>query len=51
MKKPLFLFILLSSSVVATAQGIPAEVQELFLNQNSPQQSATDESFLIDDVV
>jgi hypothetical protein len=51
MKKPLFLFILLSSSVVATAQGIPAEVQELFLNQNSPQQLATDESFLIDDVV
>lgn len=51
MKKPLFLFILLSSSVVATAQGVPAEVQELFLNQNSPQQLATDESFLIDDVV
>jgi hypothetical protein len=51
MKKPLFLFILLSSSVVATAQSIPAEVQELFLNQNSPQQLATDESFLIDDVV
>jgi hypothetical protein len=51
MKKSLFLFILLSSSVVATAQSIPAEVQELFLNQNSPQQLATDESFLIDDVV
>jgi len=51
MKKSLFLFVLFLVVGIGNSQSVPSEVQQLFSNQNSTQQSATDESFLIDDVV